>query len=193
MRGASTLPVPHQVPCLRKAIDAILWAGENSAHLRQWSSRAAMLVCAISIAPFLATTIPTTAPAAIIIKDDHGGNIGVYWSRYAALRDMGQEIIIDGVCSSACTLVLGMVPHDRICVTQNALLGFHAAWRPSPLGVKVINGPGTRTLLSLYPPPIREWIARHGGLGGETIYLFGPDLRAMYRECGHQSDDSALY
>ena len=156
-------------------------------RLRQWLSCAAMLVCAISIAPFLATTIPTPATATVIIKDDHGGNIGVYWSRYAALRDMGQEIIIDGICSSACTLVLGMVPHDRICVTQNALLGFHAAWRPGFLGVKVINEPGTRTLVSFYPPPIRDWIARHGGLGSETIYLFGPELLAVYRECRHRS------
>jgi hypothetical protein len=142
-----------------------------------------MLVCAISIPPFLATTISTTATATVIIKDDHGGNIGVYWSRYSALRDMGEKIVIDGICSSACTLVLGMVPHDRICVTQNALLGFHAAWRPGLSGVKVINDPGTRTLMSIYPTPIRDWIVSHGGLGPETIYLSGRELRSMYNEC----------
>jgi hypothetical protein len=128
-------------------------------------------------------TLPIAATAAVIIKDDRGGNIGVYWSRYSALRDMGEEVIIDGTCSSACTLLLGIVPYDRICVTQNALLGFHAAWRPGSLGAKVINQPGTRTLMSFYPTLVRQWIANHGGLGPETIYLSGPELQAMYKEC----------
>jgi hypothetical protein len=145
--------------------------------------RLATSVCAVWLQPLLLATIPTAATAAVIIKDDHGGNIGVYWSRYSALRDMGEKVIIDGPCSSACTLVLGIVPSDRICVTQNALLGFHAAWRPGFLGIKVVNEPGTRTLMSFYPPPIRDWIEHHGGLGWETMYLFGPELRAMYKEC----------
>jgi hypothetical protein len=62
------------------------------------------------------------------------------------LSATGEQIVIDGTCSSACTLVLGIVPHDRICVTSNAVLGFHAAWRPGFLGVAVINNPGTQTL-----------------------------------------------
>jgi hypothetical protein len=39
-------------------------------------------------------------------------------------------VIIDGFCASACTIVLGTVPHDKICVTFRAKLGFHAAWDP---------------------------------------------------------------
>lgn len=117
------------------------------------------------------------------ITNDEGGNIGVYWSRYMALRASGQQVVIDGTCSSACTMVLGIVPSNRICVTSNAVLGFHAAWRPGFLGLPVINVPATRTLLSFYPDPIRQWIARNGGLGTATMYLSGPQLLAMYREC----------
>jgi hypothetical protein len=124
-----------------------------------------------------------SAAAVVRITDDRGGNIGAYWSRYVALRDAGEQIIIDGTCSSACTLVLGIVPHDRICVTQNAVLGFHAAWRPGFLGFEVINDPGTRTLWNIYPMPIRQWISRNGGLGRTTLYLFGPELFAIYRQC----------
>ena len=80
-------------------------------------------------------------------------------------------------------MVLGIVPTERICVTQNAVLGFHAAWRPGFLGFRVINTPATRTLLSFYPAPIRQWIARNGGLGSDMMYLSGPELFAMYREC----------
>jgi hypothetical protein len=125
----------------------------------------------------------TTAAGAVRITDDHGGNIGVYWSRYMALRASGQQIVIDGTCSSACTMVLGIVPYDRICVTANAVFGFHAAWRPGFLGFEVINDPATRTLLSFYPVPLRQWIARNGGLGLQMIYLSGPELFAMYRQC----------
>jgi hypothetical protein len=123
------------------------------------------------------------ALAIVRITDDRGGNIGAYWSRYMALRDAGEESIIDGTCSSACTLVLGIVPHDRICVTPNAVLGFHAAWRPGFLGFEIINDPATRTLWNIYPVPIRQWISRHGGLGAATIYLSGPELLTMYRQC----------
>jgi len=75
------------------------------------------------------------------------------------------------------------LPHDRICVTQNAVFGFHAGWRPGFLGLPKINEPATRTLMSSYPDPVRHWIARNGGLGTATIYLSGPELFAMYRQC----------
>jgi hypothetical protein len=128
--------------------------------------------------------LPQATPASIRITDDRGGNIGQYWARYMAVRDAGQPVVIDGTCSSACTMVLGIVPPDRICVTQRAVLGFHAAWRPGFLGLKVLNSPATRTLWSFYPPAIRQWITRNGGLGSEMLYLSGPELFAMYRECG---------
>lgn len=121
--------------------------------------------------------------ATVRIADDAGGNIGAYYSRYSAIRDGKDEIIIDGTCSSACTLVLGIVPARRICITKNARFGFHAAWRPGFLGLHVVNAPATRTLMSLYPMPIRQWIVRNGGLGDTTIYLSGRDLAGLYRRC----------
>jgi hypothetical protein len=136
-----------------------------------------------AIAAILIALLSKTAVAVVRITDDRGGNIGAYWSRYMALRDAGEQFVIDGTCSSACTLVLGIVPHDRICVTPNAVLGFHAAWRPGLLGFEIVNDPGTRTLWNIYPLPIRQWINRHGGLGLTTIYLAGPELFTMYRQC----------
>jgi hypothetical protein len=141
------------------------------------------LIATFWLALILAASFPKTATAIVRITDDHGGNIGEYWSQYTALRNSGQQVVIDGACSSACTMVLGMVPNDRICVTKNAVLGFHAAWRPGLLWAKVINEPATRTLMNIYPNPIRQWITRHGGLGNDTIYLNGPPLFAMYRRC----------
>jgi hypothetical protein len=145
-----------------------------------------LLLASLWFMTWSATALVATAPtavAAVRITDDHGGNIGEYWARYNALRNAGEQVIIDGTCSSACTLVLGIVPRDRICVTQHAMLGFHAAWRPGFLGFKIINEPATRTLLSFYPEPIRQWIARNGGLGTEMMYLSGPELMGIYRQC----------
>ena len=165
-----------------------LWLARVSWSDWRQELRRAVLRTGLSVA----TTLVVLAPwgirhlrqsHALYFTDDHGGNIGAYWARYTALREAGEAIIIDGVCSSACTLVLGIVPHDRICVTANAVIGFHAAWRPGFLGLAVTNDPGTRTLWNIYPTSIRQWISRHGGLGATTIYLFGPELFAMYRQC----------
>src|SRR6266550_3228908 len=66
--------------------------------------------------------------AVVRIAEDRGGRIGTYVDRYQGLRSSGETVIIDGLCASACTIVLGAVPHDKICVTSHANLGFHAAW-----------------------------------------------------------------
>ena len=66
--------------------------------------------------------------AVVRIADDRGGRIGTYVDKYQDLRQSGETVIIDGLCASACTIVLGAIPHDRICVTSSATLGFHAAW-----------------------------------------------------------------
>src|SRR3954454_22912131 len=78
-----------------------------------------------------------SASATVRITDDWGGQIGGYLDRFKSVRDSGEKVIIDGPCMSACTLVLGVVPGDRICVTSRARLGFHAAWRGSAGSRKV--------------------------------------------------------
>jgi hypothetical protein len=54
------------------------------------------------------------AAAAERILDDSGERIGAYLSKYEALRKSGQHVAIDGTCASACTLLLGVIPHHRI-------------------------------------------------------------------------------
>ncbi|HEX4410945.1 MAG TPA: hypothetical protein VH206_19420 [Xanthobacteraceae bacterium] len=139
----------------------------------------ALLYLCIGLTPAFAQT----AGSSVRITDDRGGNIGQYWARYMAVRDAGQQVIIDGACDSACTLVLGIVPSSRICITPHAVLGFHAAYQHGFLGFKTTNAPATRTLWNFYPPPIRQWIARNGGLGDNMLYLSGLELAAMYRQC----------
>jgi len=121
--------------------------------------------------------------AVVRIADDRGGRIGTYVDKYQGLRSSGETVIIDGLCASACTIVLGAVPHDRICVTSHANLGFHAAWDFGPQGRAVTNAEATQMLYSMYPPPVRKWIAARGGLTQRMIFLRGKQLQAMYRPC----------
>lgn len=125
----------------------------------------------------------TSASAALRISDDTGGRIGTYVETFTAARDAGERVVIDGRCLSACTLVLGIVPRARICVTHNATLGFHAAWNPDGAGQRVISAAGTRALWNIYPPAVRQWIRRNGGLAREMIFLRGRDLAELYQPC----------
>jgi hypothetical protein len=123
-----------------------------------------------------------TSHAAVRITDDRGGRIGTYVTKFQRLRSSGESVIIDGLCASACTLVLSTVPHNKICVTSRATLAFHAAYDFGSNG-RTIATEATRTLYSMYPAPVRQWIAARGGLAPQMIYLRGQELQAMYRPC----------
>ena len=123
------------------------------------------------------------AAAAIRISNDPGGQIGPYIEAFASVRSSGQRVIIDGACLSACTMVLGIVPADRICVTPRAKLGFHAAWLPNAEGRPVTNPNGTKVLWDIYPSQVRSWLTRKGGLSRKMVFLSGRELASMYSVC----------
>jgi hypothetical protein len=127
-----------------------------------------------------------SAQADYRITRDHGGLVDEYKVRYAKIRDQGERVVIDGICNSACTLVLGIVPLSRICVTPNASLGFHEAYfdKSWTFGIRVTSYAVTADMVSSYPPPVKEWIRRHGGLSAEMKRVGnGPDLWAMVNPC----------
>ena len=129
--------------------------------------------------------------AEVRIAEDRGGRIETYVGKFQGVRNSGEIVIIDGFCASACTIVLGTVPHDRICVTSRAKLGFHAAWDPGSNGRKMTNAEATQTLYLMYPSEIRRWIDQRGGLTPHMIFLRGRELTAMYRPCYLDSQASS--
>jgi hypothetical protein len=133
----------------------------------------------------MVTVAAAISPAFAIkrITDDPGGQIGPYLEGLAALRSSGEQVVIDGNCLSACTMVLGVIPRNRICVTPRARLGFHAAWRPDQYGRPVASRDGTQLLMDVYPQQVRKWIARRGGLTPHMMYLSGRELTSMYPPC----------
>jgi hypothetical protein len=136
----------------------------------------------------LALLVAASAPARADyrITRDFGGLVETYKAKYAKIRDRGERVVIDGICNSACTLVLGIVPASRICVTPRASLGFHAAYfdKAYTFGIKVTSYTGTADLMSYYPSTVKAWIGRHGGLTPEMKRLKnGPELWAMVDPC----------
>lgn len=121
--------------------------------------------------------------ATVRIANDRGGRIGDYVDKYQQLRNSGEFVMIDGYCVAACTIVLGAIPRDRICLTSKAKFGFQAAWDFDANGQRVTNAEATRLLYSVYPSAVKHWIAAHGGMSPHLILLQGNELHALYRAC----------
>jgi len=142
-----------------------------------------MRIAAVLGGAVVAALAVSSAQAAVRIKADPGGQIGPYLENLVALRGSGERVIIDGPCLSACTMVLGVIPRERICVTSRARLGFHAAWHPGDNGRPVTSRAATRLLMDIYPEHVRSWITRRGGLSPKMMFLSGRELNAMYQTC----------
>jgi len=142
------------------------------------------LVGGVVVGLLCLTSIPAVAD--LRITRDHGGEVEKYKAKYQRIRDTGGRVIIDGICNSACTLVLGIVPRNKICVTPRASLGFHEAYTVVnwPIKQKVASASGTRDLMSYYPDPVLDWIERVGGLTPKMKHVKnGPDLWTMLLPC----------
>jgi hypothetical protein len=120
---------------------------------------------ALAASPLRAETID--------VYDDHGGSVAVYDAHWAELAARGVSVRITGPCQSACTVLLGHIPRERICVMPEARFGFHLAHLRQ----------ATETLWNAYDPDIREWIADHGGLTHDFIWMAAPDIYRYFRKC----------
>jgi len=128
----------------------------------------------------------TPARADLRITRDHGGYVEEYKAKYERIRDRHERVIIDGICNSACTLVFGIVPLNKICVTPRANVGFHQAYydKAFTFGIKVTSFQGTADLMSYYPNSVKDWIRRNGGLTTEMKKIRnGVDLWKIVDPC----------
>ena len=143
-----------------------------------------MRLCVFVLGAALLASGVSSASATMLIAEDRGGQIGQYLQNFAAVRESGERVVIDGNCLSACTMVLGLIPRDRICATSRARFGFHAAWMPDDDGRPVTSPLGTQALWNIYPHDVRRWINHHGGLTRRMIYLQGSELHGVVATCG---------
>ena len=138
-----------------------------------------------ALASALATALGIcTAAADVRITNDPGGEVSAYVRKFQEVRASGERIVIDGPCLSACTLLTGIIPRDRVCVTSRAVLGFHAASYFDDTSRSLVpTKEGSRVVMRLYPPAIKAWIGRHGGLTPTLMMLRGRELTALYPSC----------
>ncbi len=148
--------------------------------MKKWQLIVAGALAALFGTLFLAGT----ASAELRIINDPGGEVSSYLRAFYEMRASGERIVIDGPCLSACTLLTGIVPRDHVCITNRAVLGFHAASYYNDISRSLVpTRAGTRLVMRLYPSEIRAWINRHGGLTPQLIMMRGPDLAAFYPPC----------
>jgi hypothetical protein len=135
---------------------------------------AVALLCAIAVTP---------AGAEVRILGSPGGQVGPFLDMFDQVRASGERVVIDGPCISACTLVLSVVPNERICVTRRAILGFHAARSMDRRGRLHAEPAASEEVLEAYPAAVRNWIRHRGGLSSRLLLLRGRELAAIYPTC----------
>ena len=135
---------------------------------------ATVLLCALAVTP---------ASAEIRILGSPGGQVGPFLDMFERIRASGEPVVIDGPCISACTLVVSVVPNNRICVTRRAILGFHAARSMDRRGRMYAEPEASELVLEAYPAAVRSWIQHHGGLSSRLLLLRGRELTAIYPSC----------
>jgi hypothetical protein len=138
---------------------------------------------AIVLAGVLLALAAPQARAEVRILASPGGEVGPFLDLFERVRDSGERVVIDGPCLSACTLVLSMVPNNRICVTRRAILGFHAARSVDRRGRMYAEPEASEVVLEAYPAAVRGWIRRRGGLTSRLLLLRGRELSAIYPTC----------
>jgi hypothetical protein len=138
---------------------------------------------ALLLVTAVATLSASSANATIVISSDRGGLISDYAARFLSARVSREQVVIDGACLSACTLVVGMVPRDKVCTTPKAVLGFHSAWRPMAGGKRLNSSIASQAMLDVYPSDLRKWISQRGGLSSKMIFLYGRDLADIIPPC----------
>ena len=126
----------------------------------------------ISVAVALFAVVSARAET-IDVSDDHGGSVAEYAQRWAGLAQRGVSVRIVGPCQSACTVLLGYIARNRICVTPEASFGFHLAHLPQ----------ATATLWNAYSSDIKAWINAHGGLTANFIWMRAPDTYRYFHKC----------
>jgi hypothetical protein len=144
-----------------------------------------MRIAVMRIVLIAATLCAAIAPARaeVRILASPGGQVGPFLDLFDRVRESGERVVIDGPCLSACTLVLSIVPDDRICVTRRAVLGFHAARSIDRRGRMYAEPEASQAVLEAYPAPVRGWISRRGGLTSRLLLLRGRELAAIYPRC----------
>jgi len=95
------------------------------------SKRHVLEVSALRAWPTVLASFPFCPPVAnaetVQIVDGRGGLVIAYQMQWAMLAPQSVNVKIKDPYVSVCTILLGYIPRERICVSSGASLGFHLA------------------------------------------------------------------
>jgi hypothetical protein len=129
-----------------------------------------------------------------VVTFNPGGSLREFEEAAEAIRNGARSlVVVDGMCASACTILLDRIP-DKVCLTQMAQLRFHKGTR---YVLKWINytlwdttatwGPySARELIDIeYAPKAETWIRSVGGLpkDGSTITMPSEIAETIWHSC----------
>jgi hypothetical protein len=109
---------------------------------------------------------------------DEGGVITSYAEKYKALEASGVSVKVDGLCISACTMVLAYFPPNRVCMTERGSFGFHLASTGNEENPEL-----TKAWLRIFPQWVLDWVAETGALVTAPRYAFAEDFKGHINLC----------
>jgi hypothetical protein len=143
----------------------------------KWNFSAALLL-AFSLWACLCSASMAETRFYVIDGIDEGGVITTYAEKYKALEASGVSVKIDGLCISACTMVLAYFPPNRICMTERGSFGFHLASTGNEENPEL-----TKAWLRIFPQWVLDWVAQTGALVSAPRYAFAEDFKGHIPLC----------
>jgi hypothetical protein len=154
--------------------------------------RAAATVLVAAVAVLMALWVVPHVPRTDRITMSPGGEVHGFIQLFSEWRNRGDRVVIDGPCFSACAMVTGLIPPERLCVTPYAVLGFHSAYTmPKKDGEPQHSSEGTRVGWHTYPENVRALLRSKGWNGDDAktnkhpdlIYVEGDELTKLIHPC----------
>ncbi len=145
----------------------------------QWLLAGLLFVFSI---PAYQSYISYVNPSEIVISEqDPGGDVEDHIKFFHYVKDAGIKIRVAGECVSACTLMLGILPRDKICIDEEkGSFGFHLARTSSEGDVELTN----RLDRMFYPTVVNTWLKAHGPQTLEVQYMMPEDFKGYLHYCG---------
>lgn len=122
------------------------------------------------------------------ITFDPGGSVVEFYEKYNMLRQTGAEVMVDGPCISACTLVFGLIDADKVCITSRALFGFHSASKGDEFAQDI-----TQMIWLQYPEYVRQFLLSKGWDGTtahpDLIWMDNQTALGFFKPCTQEPNN----
>jgi hypothetical protein len=116
----------------------------------------------------------------LVIEFSPGGSVQDFRLKALQLKHDRTPVIVDGECASACTLLVD-IDRDNVCLTTNAIFGFHKAALRDPLTGTVLF----TSDLFYETPGLNAYIKARGGLPPPDDLMLADftEMKQFYRPC----------